>query len=115
MPVTPTTPGYAAGYSGGAAGPSLPTAATITWPRPVTAFTTRSSVRFGGPTRLTLITGTRSSTIQPSASAIASTAESPQPTSAAYSVACGTTPWNPPAWPTSSEAMEVACGLARCG
>jgi hypothetical protein len=27
--VTPTTSGYAAGYSGGAAGPSFPTAATM--------------------------------------------------------------------------------------
>src|SRR4051812_12294543 len=58
-PVTPITPGYEAGYSGGAAAPSLPTAATMTKPRATAIFTTLSSVTFGGPTRLTLITGTR--------------------------------------------------------
>ena len=72
--VTPTTPGQAAGYSGGAAGPSLPTAATTRWPRASTFCTMPASVLFGGPTRLTLMTGTCSRTSQANASATESTA-----------------------------------------
>ena len=50
------TPWYDAGYCGGAAGPSLPTAATSAIPRARSAATARASVRLAGPTRLMLIT-----------------------------------------------------------
>src|SRR5436305_1111506 len=71
-----------------------------------------ASMVFGGPTRLTLMTGTCSLASHPKASATASTAPPvgrPQNTSAAYRAAPGAAPWKVPARPTMSEATAVPC------
>ena len=70
---TPTTPGHDAGYSGGAAGPSLPTAATISMPCATARSTIRCSTWLAGPTRLMLTTATCMRAIHASSRAIAST------------------------------------------
>src|SRR5438094_658477 len=71
-----------------------------------------ASMVFGGPTRLTLMTGTCSLASHPKASATASTAPPvgrPQNTSAAYRAEPGAAPWKVLARPTMSEATAVPC------
>src|SRR5438132_1899725 len=71
-----------------------------------------ASMVFGGPTRLTLMTGTCSLASHPKASATASTAPPvgrPQNTSAAYRAEPGAAPWKALARPTMSEATAVPC------
>ena len=109
---TPTTPGHEAGYSGGAAGPSLPTAATISMPCATARATSRCSIWFAGPTRLMLTTATCLRASHASSRAIAST-EPPvgasQYASPAYSVARGSADWKCAAAPTISDATAVPC------